>query len=714
MIQIDHHTNKACHLLGMFLLQRIQQQQEEKEITELTSEINYDYDYDTILIEEASKPIIIQNPKRLRKSSSKTISLNNIKQERNVNLIMISLANFKGFVRYIKYQNLSKEDIKKTAEVIKHQFYKRGTYIFRENDESDAFYGIIRGKVSIRKTSYIDYTQQFHDEIAKEENNDIQPILNLHNPKTNSESSENISSENFISEDGVDEYKPYTHNNNNNNKSLYNLGDEFEYEVYTACKGMCFGEWGLVHDTPRTVSVYCIEDTHVFKLEKEHFDKILGNKFFKSDMNKINFLLRKIPIMNNNINFQYLLPNITPSFYDKGSYVYTQFDKANYIYIIYQGECSYVYLHNATSKDDFILKHHDIKYISSLSVGAITGLEAYKRDNLNYEGNLLVTRDFTVLLQINMDYINDKIQNEFDLFIKPLYDTQRLIIEDNMNLILHKNNDMKSSSSKNKCFLSNNKYQQQQMETIVNDIRHEIQHDKNINILNKKTLKKCKVLKLNLTSMTIRNKKTKMYIKYNNNNNNNYNVIRNNKERKFFETEGNYLKDKCNNDNDDDVCLHKRRLEHVNSMLVMNTSRNKMIKEKGNVNGVYIYAVNTEASTIVNNSSRSCNKGLTCCKSWGNKIKKKKVKEKALKRISLISNYTKYVFNAKEVNKNGRLNKKGSSFNKVIKYKYNDKENNKEGNADIVQLIYKRKGMIGNKSYDSGKFKLPLVNEMNK
>ena len=146
--------------------------------------------------------------------------------------------------------------------------------------------------------------------------------------------------------------------------------------------------------------------------------------------------------------------------------------------------------------------------------------------------------------------------------------------------------------------------------------------------------------------------------------------------------------------------------------------------EEGNVNGISIYAGNTESSTIANSSSRkdfgslSCSKGLTCCKSCGNKISKKKRewegKGKSLKMISLLSNYSKYVFNAREVNESGGIGRKGRSFNKVIKQANNDKDNNKEGNSDIVHLIYKRKGMFGNKSYDSGKFKLPLVNEMNK
>ena len=126
MSQLKIRTNKACRLLGMFLLARIQQQQDAKEMSQLASEINYNYD--NILIQETSKPII-QNFKKRKKSLCINTPIIRDKNERNINHIIISLANFKGFVKYIKYQNLSKEDLRKTAEVLKHEFYKKGSDI---------------------------------------------------------------------------------------------------------------------------------------------------------------------------------------------------------------------------------------------------------------------------------------------------------------------------------------------------------------------------------------------------------------------------------------------------------------------------------------------------------------------------------------------------------------------------------------------------------
>ena len=54
------------------------------------------------------------------------------------------------------------------------------------------------------------------------------------------------------------------------NQLRFNL----EYEKAVFYPGMCFGEWGIIYNMKRTASSYCLEDTDVFYLTKEHLNEI--------------------------------------------------------------------------------------------------------------------------------------------------------------------------------------------------------------------------------------------------------------------------------------------------------------------------------------------------------------------------------------------------------------------------------------------------------
>ena len=740
-------TNKACLLLGMFLLNRIQQQEDKKTITELANAQHYNYD--NILIEETSKPII-HNKKKKRQSVSTKVPLtpSNI-NERKLNLIVVSLAHFKGFVRYIKYQGLTNDDLIKTAEVLQHEFYKKGSYIFRENDRSNAFYGVISGKVSIRKSNYIDYTQLFREEVVKSQYEGIKNTYinknNKHNIHEHEDSiNSDISSEYFISKSGIDDNETDNNNNNNNNNdnSFYNFGDEFEQEVVTASKGMCFGEWGVVYNIPRTASAYCPEDTHVFKLNKEHFDEVLASKFFKSDMNKIKFILKKLPILNNNYNFKYLLTKITPVFFDKGDYVYTQFDKAKSLYLLYQGECSYVYLHDAMLKDDFIMRKHDIKLLTSLSVGALTGLESYKKEGLNYEGNLLVTRDFTVLLTINIDYIMHKVR-DFDLFVKPLYETQKKILETSMKN-LHQNTINDKTNGIDKYGTVSMHDQQQNLEMNFNEIMKEINCDKNNHYTKSKNAIKHKKIIINRISLSSRNNKSKkklliykdkqttgtltertdsIHKQYEKNliqitNNNSVNKKRGSFLETLF-TMKNINHKKSHTHSQSQSKSHSQTRyqpsqkqncfgKHINSVLIQT---NLSIRNSKNKNCTYICST-TNYHTEPTSLTMSTEKNNHSYKKNNKIIKRQSLsKLKSLKTVSALSNYSTYLKNANDVKKNENYGKNGKELTKGMNY-----DNMKKGlcncgevTIDMLRTLYKRNEQRKKKIYDTGMFTLPLV-----
>ena len=98
---------------------------------------------------------------------------------------------------------------------------------------------------------------------------------------------------------------------------LENFIKEFEIESFSLTNGMCFGEWGLLYSIPRTTSIYACEDTDLFYLEKEFFNKILLSKFLKNDSHKINFLIHKFPIFKKDFKMRHIFTKIIPLFVNK-------------------------------------------------------------------------------------------------------------------------------------------------------------------------------------------------------------------------------------------------------------------------------------------------------------------------------------------------------------------------------------------------------------
>jgi hypothetical protein len=192
---------------------------------------------------------------------------------------------------------------------------------------------------------------------------------------------------------------------------------------------MCFGEWGLVYSIPRTTSIYCLEDCNLFYLDKDPFNRILAQKFLKSDINKLHFLLKTFPLFKNDLKDGKLLRKVTPLFFENETIVYTPFDKADYLYVVYQGECALVNLNKFNyTKEDFFTHKNNLKVISKLTQGGIAGYESCFNYECNYKNALLITKEFTTLIRININLISEKYK-DFKKSIIPLYEEQKKIYE---------------------------------------------------------------------------------------------------------------------------------------------------------------------------------------------------------------------------------------------------------------------------------------------
>lgn len=145
----------------------------------------------------------------------------------------------------------------KAVSYMKYERFKANVKIFSEGDQSDKFYGILSGRVSIRATKVVG-----HEVVNCE-------II----PKT------------------------------------------IEEEKTVFGPGMCFGEWAIIYNIPRTASAYTLTEIQLFSLEKEYFNITLAKEIIKADVDKKLFVTQKIPSLIHCGKVQNILTQIVPTVY---------------------------------------------------------------------------------------------------------------------------------------------------------------------------------------------------------------------------------------------------------------------------------------------------------------------------------------------------------------------------------------------------------------
>ncbi len=164
-------NNKALKLFKKYLLQIINDLNErEIQIHMYRQNLNID----EVLIEESSKEIDNYLKIKIKKKEEKSEYIRN-ENKRNISLLYMCLLKFNGLLRYMYFNGLNYEDIFKISHFIKHTFRKKGEYVFRQFDKSNALYGVIKGKAAVRLVDFIDYTKIFMNEINV---NNFSPYIN--------------------------------------------------------------------------------------------------------------------------------------------------------------------------------------------------------------------------------------------------------------------------------------------------------------------------------------------------------------------------------------------------------------------------------------------------------------------------------------------------------------------------------------------------------
>lgn len=315
------------------------------------------------------------------------------------------LKKLSGFSQFIKINSVDDQSINKAANNLEIVFVKKNDYLFHQGDESNHFYGILSGKISMRKTITITKSEQQKLTMKPDKIKLNKKIVSLKKHYNLSQSpikiKENLS-------------------NNSDNESI--TTDTYEEELFTRGEGYCFGEWGLIYKCPRATSVYALEDTYFFSLDEESFKNSFMKCLNKAESERRDFLIDNLfpfkTIKYNIINELY--KSTIPIQCTNNQIIYEEGARANTIYIVYIEQFC-LYKKYLTENQ---MKTQTFK-ILAIEKGGVVGLEAIFEQNKVYKYSLKANcgGGIGMIFSINLDKIPGIVINKMKRYFKEYYDT---------------------------------------------------------------------------------------------------------------------------------------------------------------------------------------------------------------------------------------------------------------------------------------------------
>ena len=225
-----------------------------------------------------------------------------------------------------------------------------------------------------------------------------------------------------------------------------------------------FGDEALRYNTLEEYSVYCLKDTHLITLHRDYYNKFLFDKISKNEKKMKNFILNKFPLLKDEKRYDLLINKLRPHYLTKNQYIYTHFDLATDLFLVYSGECSIVKpIQNFENKDELLLEKPKFRIILTINPGGFAGYESCVREkNLigknKYDNCLIVTGLDAIIFKIPIKDFMDK-KGLFYKCIHSMNKQRKTITESSANhfkillelknKIKKKEEDLKYNSDKN-------------------------------------------------------------------------------------------------------------------------------------------------------------------------------------------------------------------------------------------------------------------------
>jgi hypothetical protein len=164
---------------------------------------------------------------------------------------------------------------------------------------------------------------------------------------------------------------------NNIEKSRLQMEEEERTQL---SEGMCFGEWGIIYNIPRTASAYTLEPTDLFCIEKESFDKSFSRCLIRAEAERKKFILQKLPSFKilPALKFDEFYRKVVAIFCKSREIIYDENTKTSVIYLLYQGSCKLQKNFLINKKEDQTINDMKLVTVLNLDKGDICGLEVLK------------------------------------------------------------------------------------------------------------------------------------------------------------------------------------------------------------------------------------------------------------------------------------------------------------------------------------------------
>ena len=351
------------------------------------------------------------------------------------------------------------------------RFVKKNKYFIREGEPTGFFAGVIKGKVSVRKTHIFNKTtkeieikplykivsvkksptiRKPHQKIRDDKNNDSfnKDDKNEIKSKLIRTNSKKKSNRNFnLSNDKINKSNNLLDRNYKIVKEHIDT-DKYEFieeELFIRGEGYCFGEWALIYKQPRAASIYTLEDCVFFTLDEVPFKNSFLKSLNYSEFNKKQFALKNFLPFNMSDDRQLsIYKNIVPITCKRGQIIFNEGDVADSIYLVYLGSFT-------------LEKKYGYKQfcVLNLEKGSIIGLETiFEGAKSKYKCSLKLSNGFNcgIIFQLKTNKLTPYILNKmklnfrtnYNLFLKSwkeLYKKNIYVRETIINKLLDENNE---------------------------------------------------------------------------------------------------------------------------------------------------------------------------------------------------------------------------------------------------------------------------------
>ena len=377
----------------------------------------------------------------------------------------------------MRFNHIDEETLQKGLEYLEIKKVNQGEYFLHEGEPSKFFCGLIKGKISFRKSKIInrqtneivlkhlyriaiqrkptlrrqmtkrnfskyftyrnnvnnneeknqqtennkskEKTENSFEKIQKIRNNldlskDVKFLIDQRNSVSQNNTS--IKSNLLLFQDKNDKSKEYRVIREYFDPKKYLVTEE---ELFRAGVGYCFGEWALIYNQPRAASVYALEDCVFFTLDEKYFKKSFLKSLINSESKKKKFVLDNLfPFDILNERQSSLYKNIVPITIERNQIIFKEGEISDTIYLIYFGTFNLEKKYKDKNFNVLSLERGSIVGLESIFEGKYSKYKCTLKLTSYDEYGLIFSCNVNTLVPYIINKMKERFKNNYLLFLK--------------------------------------------------------------------------------------------------------------------------------------------------------------------------------------------------------------------------------------------------------------------------------------------------------